>query len=65
MQVVQLRLRVLIDGGDPQIKRGALHARLLFLGATSPFLSTYFRIHSRIRSVISRPWAAVADLKRR
>ena len=64
-QVEKLRLRVLIDCGDPQIERGALHARLPFLGATSLFLSTYFWIHSRIRSVISRPCAAVADLKLR
>jgi hypothetical protein len=56
---------VLIDCGDPQIARGALHARLLFFGATSPFLATYFWMNSRSTSVISKPCAAVADLKLR
>jgi hypothetical protein len=28
-QIMQLTLRVLVDGTDPQVKRGAFHARTL------------------------------------
>src|ERR1019366_2294067 len=64
-QVEKLRLQVLIDGGDSHVKGGALHARLPFLGAAGSFLATYFSMNSRSTSVISRPCAAVVDLKLR
>jgi hypothetical protein len=39
-QVKKLRLRMLIDCGDAQVERGALHARLLFGLGEDPYLPT-------------------------
>ena len=54
-KIMQLALRVLIESTDPHVERSALHARLLFLGATTACLETYFCIKSSSTTVISRP----------
>ena len=39
-EIMQLSLRVLIESRHPHIERGALQARLLFLGVLDPYLAT-------------------------
>src|ERR1035437_1425522 len=64
-QIMYLCLRVLIDGGDAQVERGALQARLLFcrFGVADSNLPTYCWMNSIRTVVISTPCAAVAALK--
>ncbi len=60
-KIVQLCLRVLIDGRDPQVKGGAFHLRRPF--GCGECLAMYCSMNCTNTSVIFSPRAAETDLK--